>query len=265
MNKVAAIQMCSTSNVEENLATAAVLIAQAAEQGALVAVLPEMFVLFGHDSVEKVNIKELAGSGKIQDFLSALALKYAIWIVAGTIPIACENPNKIRAACIVFNNQGHQVARYDKKHLFDVTLSESEVYRESDTTEPGDNVVVIETPVGKLGLCVCYDIRFPEHFAALTRLGAEVIAIPSAFTVKTGEAHWALLARCRAIDTFCYIIGACQGGTHCSGRKTYGHTMIVNPWGEIEGELINPQSGITYADIDLEKLYKIRNQIPVIS
>lgn len=148
--------------------------------------------------------------------------------------------------------------------LFTSLKTLTPILGESDTTEPGDNVVVVETPIGKLGLCVCYDIRFPEHLAALTEFGAEIIAIPSAFTVKTGEAHWALLARCRAIDTFCYIVGACQGGMHSNGRATYGHTMIVSPWGEIEGELINPEPGITYADIDLEKLYKIRNQIPVI-
>lgn len=266
MKRVAAIQMCSTNNVEENLSTAATLIEQAAAQGAVLAVLPEMFVLLGCDNAEKVKIKEVAGSGKIQHFLSMLAAKHKIWIVAGTIPIACRHPNKIRAACIVFDNQGEQVARYDKRHLFDVTLSETERYRESDTTEAGTNIpIVIETPVGKLGLCVCYDIRFPEIFTELSAKGAEIIAIPSAFTVKTGEAHWELLARSRAIDTFSYIIGACQGGTHSNGRKTHGHTMIVNPWGEVMTEVKNPGISITYAEIDLERLYEIRKQIPVLS
>ncbi|MFA5961026.1 MAG: carbon-nitrogen hydrolase family protein [Tatlockia sp.] len=265
MKKVAAIQMCSTNNVEENLATAAALIAEAALQGAELVVLPEMFVLLGCDSSEKIKIKETAGSGRIQNFLAALAAKHNIWIVAGTVPIACQHPKKVRAACIVYDNQGEQVARYDKRHLFDVTLSAAESYRESDTTEAGeDNFVVVDTPVGKLGLAVCFDIRFSEHFSTLSAKGAEIIAIPSAFTVQTGEAHWALLARCRAVDTFSYVIGACQGGTHTNGRKTYGHSMIVNPWGAVVSEALNLGSGVTYADIDLEKLYEIRRQIPVL-
>lgn len=264
MKKVAAIQMCSSHHLEENLSEAATLIAQAAEQGAELVVLPEMFVCLGCDSMEKVKIKEPAGSGRIQAFLSQLAKKHHLWIVAGTIPIECQHPNKIHAACIVFDNQGIQVARYDKRHLFDVTLSPTEIYRESDTTEPGKDVVVIDTPIGKLGLAVCYDLRFPEHFAKLSEQGAEVIAIPSAFTVKTGEAHWDILTRCRAIDTFCYILGACQGGTHSNGRQTYGHTMIVSPWGDVLDESGNLGPCVTYAEIDLDKLYEIRKQIPVV-
>lgn len=265
MKKVAAIQMCSTNSLDHNLSTASALIAQAAAQGAELAVLPEMFVMLGCDSSEKINLKETAGAGKIQDYLSNLAIQQNIWIVAGTIPIACQNQNKIRAACIVFNNHGKQVARYDKRHLFDATLSTTEVYKESDTTEAGDDIVVIKTPVGNLGLAVCYDIRFPEHFHELSIRGAEIIAIPSAFTIKTGEAHWALLTRSRAIDTFCYILGACQGGTHSNGRKTWGHTMIVNPWGDVVDESLNPDQSIAYATIDLEKLHEIRSQIPIIS
>jgi len=264
MTKIAAIEMCSSNNLDENLAHAALLIKQAAAQGALLAVLPEMFVMLGNDSADKVKIREQAGSGKIQDFLTALAIKHNIWIVGGTIPIACDNPNKVRAACIVFDNQGHQVARYDKRHLFDVTLSEHEVYRESDTTEAGSDIIVVDTTFGRLGLSVCYDIRFPEHYIELSKQGAEIIVVPSAFTTKTGTAHWELLARCRAIDTFCYVIGACQGGTHSNGRKTYGHSMIINPWGEVMDEVIHPGNGIAYADIDLERLYQMRHQIPVI-
>lgn len=264
MNKVAAIQMCSTSHVDENLANAALLIAQASAEGAVLAVLPEMFVMFGEKTTDTVRIKEQAGCGKIQDFLATLAMEHNIWIVAGTIPIACEIPNRFRAACIVFDNQGKQIARYDKIHLFDVALSEQEIYRESDTTQPGEEIVLVDTPVGKLGLCVCYDIRFTDHISKLSAKGAEIIAIPAAFTVKTGEAHWELLARCRAIDSFCYIIGACQGGTHPRGRKTHGHTMIVDPWGNIIEEINYPGNGVAYSDIDLEKLYEIRNQIPVI-
>lgn len=264
MAKVAAIQMCSTNNLEENLLTAAQLIEQASTQGAKLAVLPEMFVLLGCDSFEKVKIKEKAGAGKIQDFISNLAIKHNIWIVAGTIPLISENPNKIRAACIVFDNNGNQVARYDKRHLFDATLSSNEAYRESDTTEAGEDIVVVQTPVGKLGLSVCYDLRFPEHFSKLSAKGAEIISAPSAFTVKTGRAHWELLTRCRAIDTFCYLIGACQGGTHSNGRETYGHTMIISPWGDIINKSLALNTEVIFANINLDKVYEIRNQIPVI-
>ncbi len=265
MNKVAAIQMCSSDNVDENLTTAARLIEQASNQGAVLAVLPEMFVMFGEQALDKVRIKEKSGTGKIQDFLAALAIKYNIWIVAGTIPIACDIPNKVRAACIVFDNKGCQVARYDKIHLFDVTLSEQEVYKESDTTQPGDEIIVVDTPAGKLGLCVCFDMRFPEHIAQLSAQGVEIIAIPAAFTAKTGAAHWELLVRCRAIDSFSYVMGACQGGTHPNGRKTHGHSMVVDPWGVIIDEMNTPGNGVVYAEVNLEKLYEIRNQIPVIA
>ncbi len=265
MHKIAAIQMCSSQHVNENLANAAKLVEDAASQGAKLVVLPEMFPIFGTQASDKVMLKELAGVGPIQDFLSSLARRCDIWIVGGTIPLQCAHPNKIRAACIVFDNQGRQIARYDKIHLFDVTLSKQEVYKESDTTEPGEEIIVIDTPVGKLGLCVCFDMRFPEILAKISAQGAEIIAIPAAFTVPTGKAHWELLARCRAIDTFCYIIGACQGGVHSNGRKTYGHSLVVDPWGEIMDEVANDGPGIAYGVVDLDKIYEIRNKIPVIN
>lgn len=262
MNKVAALQMCSSNKVQDNLNTAEQLIKQASEQGALLAVLPEMFVIFGEDAKNRIEIKESYGSGPIQDFIGQLAQKYKIWIVGGTIPITCANPNKIRAACIVYDATGKQVARYDKIHLFDVTLSETEIYNESETIEPGCDSTVVDTPIGRLGLCVCFDLRFPEHFEQLYNKGAEVIAAPSAFTLKTGEAHWKLLSRSRAIDTFCYVIGACQGGTHINGRKTHGHSLIVNPWGEIMEEMGASGEGIIVAEVDLKYLYEIRKKIP---
>ena len=265
MTKIAVFQMCSSAIVDENLHIAATLIEKAAAEGAKLAVLPEMFAIIGDKASDKVDIKEIAGSGKIQHSLSQLAIKHNIWIVGGTIPIACDDPHKIRAASIVFDNQGVQVARYDKMHLFDATLSERECYRESDTTQQGDQTVVIDTPAGKLGLCVCYDIRFPHIFAELVAKGAQIIAIPSAFTMKTGAAHWELLARCRAIDSFCYVIGACQGGKHPNGRETYGHSIIVNPWGEIMAEINSPGDRIACAEIDLAKLHDIRKQISVIT
>ena len=263
MSKIAAIQMCSSENVEENLLIAAQLIKQAASAEAQLIVLPEMFAIIGKKTTDKIKVKESYGSGKIQTFLSTEAAKYNIWIVGGTIPIACENENKIRASCIVYDNKGKIAARYDKIHLFDATLSETESYKESNTTEAGDKIVLVDTPVGKLGLSVCYDIRFPALFTSLLNRGAEIITIPAAFTVPTGEAHWQLLARSRAVENFCYVVGACQGGLHANGRQTYGHSLIVDPWGIVIEEISIPENSIAYANIDLERLHKIRASIPI--
>lgn len=264
MQKIAAIQMCSSYNVDENLMTAEKLISEASKNGAQLVVLPEMFAIMGRVATDKAMIAEKYHDGKIQSFLSDCAKKYNLWIVGGTIPIQCEDKHKVRAACIVYDNTGNAVARYDKIHLFDVQLSETEKYQESDTTEAGDTIVVIDTPVGKLGLAVCYDIRFFSLFTELMNHGAEIIAIPAAFTVKTGEAHWELLTRARAVDTFCYIVGSAQSGTHDNGRQTYGHSLIVGPWGTVVSEITEPNVGIAYADIDLEKLHEIRNKIPAL-
>ncbi|HLB56761.1 MAG TPA: carbon-nitrogen hydrolase family protein [Coxiellaceae bacterium] len=261
--KIAAIQMCSSHVVDENLATAAKLIAEAAKNQAQLIVLPEMFAIMGKKPTDKVDVKEKYGSGKIQNFLSQQAKMHNTWIVGGTIPIACEDEKKVRAASIVYDHNGNAVARYDKIHLFDVTISETESYKESDTTEPGNDIIVVDTPVGKLGLSVCYDIRFPGLFTQLMNDGAEIIAIPSAFTVKTGEAHWQALSRSRAIENFCYVVGAAQGGTHTSGRPTYGHSIIVEPWGSIIQEITELGNAIAYADIDLKKLHEIRASVPV--
>ncbi len=263
MSKIAAIQLNSTSHVDENLETTGKLISEAALSGAQLIILPEMFAIMGEKVTDKVSVAEKYGDGKIQSFLSDSAKKNNVWIVGGTIPIQCDDKNKVRAACIVYNNNGDAVARYDKIHLFDVTVSETESYRESDTTEPGDSIVVIDTPVGKLGLAVCYDVRFPALFAELMNRGAEIIALPSAFTVKTGQAHWHLLTRARAVDTFCYVIGSAQVGTHANGRQTYGHTLIVEPWGTIASEIAGTNPGIVYAEIDINKLHSIRKSIPV--
>jgi predicted amidohydrolase len=264
MPKVAAIQMCSSHLVDENLKTAAQLLAQAAANGATLAVLPEMFAVMGLKGTDKVKAKESFGDGKIQTFLAEQALKNKIWLVGGTIPIRCNNPHKIRAACIVYNDKGNAIARYDKIHLFDVTISATESYKESETIEAGNEPVLVETPLGKLGLAVCYDIRFPLLFNHLFRQGVEIIAIPAAFTVKTGQAHWQLLARSRAVENFCYVMGACQGGTHTNGRQTYGHTLIVEPWGTVEQELLEPGNGIVYSDINLDHLYKIRANFSIL-
>lgn len=261
MSRIAAIQMCSSYHVDKNLSEAAKFISLAAQQGAKLIVLPEMFAIIGTDQINKNTVKEGFQQGKIQDFLASQAKLHRVWLVGGTIPIACQYENKIRAACLVFNEQGQLVARYDKMNLFDVTLSPAESYKESATTEPGDTIVVVETPMGKLGLAVCYDLRFPNLFQKLTQQGAEIIAVPSAFTVKTGQAHWELLLRSCAVLNLSYVIGACQGGAHDSGRETYGHSMIVDPWGTILSEKKENLPGVIFADIDLAYLYKIRSAI----
>lgn len=262
--KIAAIQMCSSHIVDDNLLVAATLIKEAADNGAQLVALPEMFAIMGLTGTDKVNVKEVFGNGKIQDFLSVQAKQNKIEIVGGTIPIACDDNTKVRAACLVFNEQGEMIARYDKIHLFDVTLSPTEIYRESDTTQPGNQLVVIDTSVGKLGLAVCYDVRFPELFRCLVNQGAEIIVLPSAFTVKTGAAHWELLARSRAVENFCYLIGPCQGGTHSSSRQTFGNSLIIEPWGTcIKKEGITP--GVIYSDINLEHLREIRKSVPALN
>jgi len=263
MTLMAAIQLCASQHVDDNLAVAAQLIDEAAKQGAKLIVLPEMFPLIGLQETAKLGIKEPFGQGKIQSFLAHQAKLHQIWLVGGTIPIACETPNKVRAACLVFNERGELAARYDKMHLFDVIVSATERHTESNTVEPGNQIVVVETPFGKLGLAVCYDVRFPELFRCLFNQGAEIIALPSAFTARTGAAHWEVLLRSRAIENFCYVIGAAQGGIHDNGRETYGHTQIIHPWGNILAKLPGEETGVICAPIDLKALHAIRNAIPV--
>jgi nitrilase len=255
--------MCSTPVVDINLEIASTLIKEAARNNAQLIVLPEMFAIMGSNPSDKIKVREQLGQGKIQSFLSEHARINNVWIVGGTIPIECENKNKIRAASLTYNEKGMLVARYDKIHLFDVVLSATETYKESDTTEPGNEVVVVNTPFGKLGLAVCYDIRFPELFRCLLNKGAEIIAVPAAFTMPTGKAHWELLARSRAVENFCYLIGACQGGIHSDNRETYGHSLIVEPWGNIAAQKNDREPGIIYADIDLKKVYDARKSIPI--
>ena len=261
--KIAAVQMCSSDNIDANLEAASQFIHQASASGARLAVLPENFAFMGINNTNRLQYKEEFGHGKIQNFLAKLAKENKIWIVAGTIPMTSTDPQKVRAACLVYNEDGAMVARYDKIHLFDAIVSTKEVHKESQVVEPGNEVVVLETPIGKLGLAVCFDIRFPALFSQLLAKGAEMIAIPSAFTVPTGKAHWSMLTRCRAIDTFSYLIGANQGGLHTSGRKTYGHSIIVDPWGVILSEKNDDQPGIILSEVDLKRVYHCRESIPI--
>jgi predicted amidohydrolase len=264
MSKCAAIQMASSPNVGSNLLEAEKLIAEAAKAGAKLVALPENFALMGEHELDKIRIKEIDGQGPIQNFLSETAAKYGVWIVGGTMPIAGDAEHKVRAACLIYNDRGERVARYDKMHLFDVSVpGTNEVYRESDSIEAGPRPLVFDTPFGRIGVAVCYDLRFPEFFREMARMGMEILVIPSAFTAETGAAHWELLLRARAVENLCYIIAPNQGGFHINGRKTFGHSMIVDPWGVVL-DCYKTGGGFVVADIDLERLEKVRTAFPVL-
>lgn len=263
--RVAAVQMASGPNIETNLKEAERLIARAVEQGAGLVVLPENFSLIGLDERDKVRQCERDGEGKAQTFLSRQAVRHRIWIVGGTIPIASNDPGRVSSSCLLFDPDGRRVARYDKVHLFDVTLEQSgEQYRESMTIVPGSRVIVVDSPFGRLGLAVCYDLRFPELFRAMLDEGVEIIAVPSAFTALTGKAHWEVLVRARAIENQSYVIAAAQGGYHLNGRETYGDSMIADPWGVIVDRLPRG-AGVVCADINRTYLERIRRSFPALS
>ncbi len=261
MSKVAAIQMASAPQRDANLMEAGRLIQLAKDQGAELVVLPENFPIMGVEESDKVAIREPYGDGPIQSFLSEQAKKHGLWIVGGTIPIWNDDPNKIIAVSILYNSDGEEVARYEKIHLFDVELDGEESYKESETIANGNKVVVADTPFGKLGMAICYDLRFPELFRQLIDQGAEIIALPSAFTATTGKAHWEVLVRARAIENLCYVIAADQGGYHLSGRSTYGDSMIVDPWGNVLNRL-SQGAGVVIADIDIERMHNTRRTFP---
>lgn len=265
MAQVAAIQMASGPNVGANLLEADRLISNAVASGARLVVLPENFAIMGLSEGDKVAIRERYGSGVIQDFLVQTASKHRIWIVGGTIPLQTDSPHKVRSSCLLYSDEGKVAARYDKVHLFDVRLNDGEeVYSESQTIECGDHAVVVDTPIGRLGLAICYDLRFPEQFRAMLEQGMEVIALPSAFTAVTGRAHWEVLVRARAIENLCYVIAAGQGGYHVNGRETHGDSMIVDPWGAVLDRLPRG-SGFVSADIDRERLANTRRNFPALT
>lgn len=265
MALIAALQMAAGPQVQANLMEAGRLIKEAAVRGAAMVVLPETFAMMGAHETDKVKIAETFGDGPIQSFISQQARKYGVWIVAGTIPIRSDDPSRAYAASIMYDAKGNVVARYDKIHLFDVMLSENqEVYTESDTTVPGHEPVIVDTPLGKVGMSVCYDLRFPELYRRLSEQGAQILVIPSAFTELTGKAHWEVLIRARAIENLCYVVAPGQGGFHISGRTTYGHSMIVDYWGRIR-DVREKGAGVVLADIDLEALEHTRKTFPVLT
>ncbi len=264
MTMVAALQMASGPNVNANLLEAERLIAKAAEAGAKLIVLPENFAHMGQQETDKLLIRETQGTGPIQDFLARQAARHQIWLVGGTIPLQAHDEHRVRASCLLYDDHGHLVARYDKIHLFDVHVIDSEEqYNESSAIEPGDTVTVVETPFGHLGLAICYDLRFPELFRAMLDQGMEILSLPSAFTAVTGKAHWETMLRTRAIENLCYVIAPAQGGYHASGRETHGDSMIIDPWGRIMDRLPRG-SGIVLADLENQRLNDIRRQFPSI-
>jgi predicted amidohydrolase len=264
MTVVACIQMASGPNLGANLLEAERLIEEAVSQQARLVVLPENFALMGKTERDKVELRERPGSGPIQTFLAEQAARHGIWLVGGTVPLVADDANKIRASCLVYDDKGKLAGRYDKIHLFDVELVDSnEQYTESETIEPGNEVVVLDTPFGRMGLSVCYDLRFPELFRQQLEAGMEIVVLPSAFTAITGRAHWEVLVRARAIENLCYLIAPDQGGYHLNGRETYGHSMIVDPWGTVLNSLARGP-GVVCADVELGRLNSARRNFPSI-
>ncbi len=256
--RIAALQMVSEPELAPNLAAAGRLLAAAAAAGAKLAALPENFYIIGRNERDKVGLREADGKGPIQDFLSESAKKHSLWIVGGTAPISIEDGTRIRSACLVYDDAGRRVARYDKSHLFRFE-SPTERHDESRTLEAGPGAVALESPFGRLGLSICYDVRFPEHYRGMGPL--DVVFVPSAFTVPTGRAHWEVLLRARAVENMAYVVAPAQGGTHASGRRTYGHTMIVDPWGEVIAERAEDGEGVVLAEIDTEKQQEMRRRL----
>ncbi|ANX03815.1 carbon-nitrogen hydrolase family protein [Immundisolibacter cernigliae] len=261
----AVVQMVSGSEVAANLASAGRLIGQAAQAGARLVALPENFALLGRREQDKLAVAEPDDAGPIQDFLADSARRHGIYLVGGTIPLRSADPQRVRAACLLHGPDGRRLARYDKIHLFDVEVADGgERYRESASIEPGDAVVTVDTELGCIGLAVCYDLRFPELFRALLAQGAQILVLPSAFTETTGAAHWHLLCRARAVENLCYLLAPGQGGQHDNGRRTYGHSLIVGPWGEVLAEYTDNGEGIACAQIDLAAMDHLRARFPAL-
>ncbi|MEH6365726.1 MULTISPECIES: carbon-nitrogen hydrolase family protein [Pseudomonas] len=263
---LAVIQMVSLPDVMANLQVARQLLERAAEGGARLAVLPENFAAMGSRDLATLSREEALGTGPILPWLKKAASDLNLWIVAGTLPLPPDGQPDARpnACSLLIDDRGERVARYDKLHLFDVDVADRRGrYRESDDYAYGGQVVVADTPLGRLGLTVCYDLRFPELYGALRDAGAELISAPSAFTAVTGAAHWHVLIRARAIETQCYVLAAAQGGTHSGGRETFGHAAIVDPWGRVVVEQASGEA-MLLAPRDAIEQASIRQQMPVI-
>lgn len=267
------IQMNSSNQLNENLDAAASLIEKAKADGAKLAVLPENFAVFNAKQMYKTGQIEASDQAVIRPFMSRLAKQHQMFLIAGTLPIAVPGTGvhsdnsttkqRVRAASFFYDDQGLELARYDKLHLFDAKIADGHgSYRESDTFEPGDTPVIVDTPLGKVGMSVCYDLRFPELYRILFNAGAQLITVPSAFTATTGKAHWEPLLRARAIENLSYVLASNQGGFHGPKRETWGHSMIIDPWGKVLAEA-NSEPGVVTADIDIGLLAQYRSDLPV--
>jgi len=260
ITKIAGIQMASGPNVAANLSEAEKLIEIAVEQGAKLIALPEYFAIMGMKDTDKVKAAEKEGHGPIQQFLAGIAKKHEIWVIAGSVPLKSEVEGKIYNACLVYNDQGKLVARYNKIHLFGLNLG-NETYHEEKTITPGNQVVTVDSPFGKIGLSICYDLRFPELYRAMGEV--DLILVPAAFTETTGKAHWESLIRARAIENLCYVLAPAQGGYHTSGRETHGNSMIVDPWGVVLDRLPRG-SGVVIASINRDYQTSLRKSLPAL-
>ena len=260
MTQVAAIQMISTPDVATNIATARRLVAEAAAAGASLVSLPEYWPIMGLQDTDKVGHAEEEGAGPIQDFMASAAREHGIWLAGGTLPLRSPTAGKVMNTTLVYNPAGERAGRYDKIHLFGFSKGE-ESYDESRTIVPGANVVTFDAPFGKVGLAVCYDLRFPELFRAMG--DCALILVPAAFTYTTGSAHWDILLRARAIENQCYILAAAQGGTHANTRRTWGHSMLIDPWGKIVNVLPEGE-GVVSGNIDLAHIDSIRTSLPAL-
>ncbi|MGK5041976.1 carbon-nitrogen hydrolase family protein [Janthinobacterium sp. GB1R12] len=261
MHTVAAIQMISSPSVEGNLATARRLVAQAAAAGAQLVVLPEYWAIMGKQETDKLAHAEQPGSGPIQDGMAQMARQHGIWLIGGTLPLISGQEGKVLNTTLVYDPQGEPAGRYDKIHLFGFTRG-AESYNESRTIVPGAQVRSIETPFGRVGLSICYDLRFPELYRAMG--DCALIVVPAAFTHTTGSAHWEVLLRARAIENQCYVLASAQGGLHPNGRRTWGHSMLIDPWGEVKAVLPEGE-GVVSGEIDLVFLAGVRESLPALA
>ncbi|GAB7540242.1 carbon-nitrogen hydrolase family protein [Burkholderia sp. 22PA0099] len=255
---VAALQMVSTPDVVRNLDEAGRLIAEAAADGAQLVLLPEYFCFMGHRDTDKLAIAEPYPDGPIQRFLADAAKRHGIWVIGGTLPLAAPEPSRVLNTTLVFDPEGREAARYDKIHLFSFEKGE-ESFDEARTIRPGEAVQTFDAPFGKVGLSVCYDLRFPELYRKLG--DCALMVVPSAFTYTTGRAHWETLLRARAVENQCYVLAAAQGGKHENGRRTWGHSLLIDPWGEIVA-VREEGAGVVAGPLDAARIAEVRQSLP---
>ena len=262
--RTAAIQMVSSSRIDDNLARADALLAEAARRGARLAVLPEYFCLMGHADGDKVAAREQPGAGPIQEFLADAARRHGLCLAGGTLPLACPDPRRVYNTTLVFDAHGALRARYDKRHLFAFARG-AERYAEADSIAAGDDAVAFDAEGLRIGLSICYDLRFPEHYRTLSASApCDAFLVPAAFTYTTGEKHWELLLRARAVENLAYVVASAQGGRHDNGRRTWGHSMIVDPWGDVLA-MQSSGEGVVCADLDTARIADDRSSLPALA